>query len=224
MKIMKHMAFGSLSFLVVAAAVAAQMGMRQSPMPNGVFNPAIGAGAQYEIKSAEGKKTVMDLAIVGKESVNGKEGYWLETTVSDTPMGAMVMKTLTVVDGSNMVISRTIMQMPGRPPMEMTAQMSRMGSQTQTADIRGQAEDLGTESVTTPAGTFLCHHYRLKDGSGETWVSDKVSPFGVVKHEGKGSSMLLTKVITDAKDKITGTPQPFDPMKMMQQMQGGPQQ
>jgi hypothetical protein len=27
--------------------------------------------------------------------------------------------------------------------------------------------------------------------------------------------MVLTKVITDAKDKITGTPQPFNPMLMM---------
>ena len=210
--------------MLIGAAASAQMGMRQSPMPNGVFNPMIGSGSQYEITSGDSRKTVVELAIVGKESVNGKDGYWLETTTSGTPMGDMVMKTLTVVDGSNMVISRTIMQMPGHPPMEMSTQMSRMGRQNQTADIRSQADDVGVESVTTPAGTFSCHHYRMKDGSGDTWVSDKVAPFGVVKHEGKGSTMVLTKVISDAKDKITGTPQPFDPMKMMQQMQTRPQE
>ena len=29
--------------------------------------------------------------------------------------------------------------------------------------------------------------------------------------------MVLTKVVTDAKDKIVGTPQPFNPSMMMQQ-------
>ena len=57
----------------------------------------------------------------------------------------------------------------------------------------------------------------MKDGSGNTWVTTKVSPFGVVKHEGTDSTMVLTKVITDAQDKIVGTPQPFNPMQMMQQ-------
>jgi len=43
-----------------------------------------------------------------------------------------------------------------------------------------------------------------------------------VKFQGKDTTMVLTKVITDAKDKITGAPVPFDPMKMMQQ--SAPQQ
>lgn len=224
MNSLKRVAIGGLCLLMMAAAAPAQMGMRQSPMPNGVFKPVIGAGAQYETQTNDGRKVVLEFAIVGKESVNGQDGYWLETTTSGTPMGEMVIKTLTVLDGSNMVTSRMIMQMPGRPPMEMSMQMSRMNNQRQLSDIRSQAEDLGTESVTTLAGTFSCRHYRMKDGSGDTWVSDKVPPFGVVKHQGKDSMMVLTKVLTGVKDKITGTPQPFNPMMMMQQMPGGPQE
>ena len=75
--------------------------------------------------------------------------------------------------------------------------------------------DDGTESVTVPAGTFSCTHFRMKDGSGDAWVSDKVGPWGLVKSDNKDSSMVLTKVITDAKDHITGTPTKFDPMQMM---------
>jgi hypothetical protein len=224
MNILKRVAIGGLCMAMMAAAAAAQMGMRQGPMPKGVFNPLIGAGAQYETQTKDGRKVIMEFAIVGKESVNGKTGYWLETTTSGTPMGEMVMKTLTVLDGSNMITSRMIMQMPGRPPMEMSTQMRRMNNEKHLADIRGQADDLGTESVTTPAGTFSCRHYRMKDGSGDTWVSDKVSPLGVVKHQGKDSTMVLTKVLTGVKDKITGTPQPFNPMMMMQQMPGAPQE
>ena len=58
----------------------------------------------------------------------------------------------------------------------------------------------------------------MKDRSSELWVSDKVAPWGLVKTQGKESSMLLTKVITDAKDHITGTPKKFNPMHMMHEM------
>jgi hypothetical protein len=40
-----------------------------------------------------------------------------------------------------------------------------------------------------------------------------------VKATGKDSTTVLTRVITDAKDKIKGTPVPFNPMGMMQQRQ-----
>jgi hypothetical protein len=114
--------------------------------------------------------------------------------------------------------------MPGRPPMEMPSQMMHMNgqgaAQSSTTDIRSTSEDVGSESVTVPAGTFVCEHYRAKDGSGDTWISPKVSPMGVVKHQGKDSTMVLTKVIMDAKDKIIGTPVPFNPMMM----QGPPQE
>jgi len=76
-------------------------------------------------------------------------------------------------------------------------------------DIRDKADDVGNESVTTPAGTFTAHHYRMKDGSGDFWLSEKVSPYGLIKGQGKDFTMVLTKVVTDAKDKITGTPVPF---------------
>jgi hypothetical protein len=46
-----------------------------------------------------------------------------------------------------------------------------------------------------------------------------VSPWGLVKSQGKDSNMLLTRVITDAKSKITGPVQPFNPMMMQQGQQ-----
>ena len=58
----------------------------------------------------------------------------------------------------------------------------------------------------------------MKDGTGDAWVSDKVGPWGLVKSQDKDSTMVLAKVITDAKDHITGTPKKFDPMQMMRGM------
>jgi hypothetical protein len=209
-----------LSLTIAAATASAQMGMgmRQRSLPSGLFNPVVGSGAAYDVQTAGGQKTSIEYAIVGKESVDGKDGFWMEWTTAAGPMGQMVMKVL-IVPGATSA-QKVIMQMAGHPPMEMPMQMGRGnggGSATAPSDIRNLAEDVGSESITTPAGTFSCEHYRMKDGSGDTWVSQKVAPFGVVKQQGKDSSMVLTKVITDATDKIMGTPQPFNPMMMMQQ-------
>jgi hypothetical protein len=213
----RHIAVVVCFVFVMASAASAQMGMRQTPMPRGLFNPVVGSGAQYEIQSGSAPKTTVEFAVVGKDSVNGKDAYWLEWTVTGTQMGDIIMKVQMVPDGSNTSSVKTIMQMGNNPPMEMPAGMMGRGNTntSQPADIRGQAEDVGSESITTRAGTFTCEHYRAKDGSGDTWVSEKVSPFGVVKSQGKDTTMVLTKVVTDATDKITGTPQPFNPMMMM---------
>ena len=217
MRVSRSAALAAAFLLFFVGTISAQIGMRQSPMPRGLFSPVVGAGAVYEITSADGHKANIEYSIVGKESVNGKDGYWMEWTTAGMGGGDLIMKVLTL-QGDTMTITRTIMQIPGRPPMEMPQQMTgRMNSQSLPSDIRSGAEDVGSESVTVPAGTFNCEHYRMRDGSGDTWISTKVAPLGVVKHQGKDAAMVLTKVITDAKDKIVGVPQPFNPMGLMQQ-------
>ena len=93
--------------------------------------------------------------------------------------GQMYMKMLMVVDGKSGSVSRMIMQMAGQPPMEMPMQgmMGNMQQNTST-DIRDTAERVGTESVTTPAGTFSTEHYRAKDGSWDAWLSLAGRPVG----------------------------------------------
>jgi hypothetical protein len=77
---------------------------------------------------------------------------------------------------------------------------------------------VGTETITVPAGTFSCAHWQKDEGKGDVWVSDKVSPFGMVKMVNEHETMTLTKVITDAKDHITGPVKTFDPEAMKRQM------
>jgi hypothetical protein len=213
--------FGCVGVLVTLMPLlaSAQMGMHVAPAMRGIFNPVVGSGGEYEMTTEKGTKMVMEIAIVGKESVAGKDAYWFETTMSNSPMGQMTMKMLTVVDGTDTVISRTIMQMGNRPPMEMPTQMTKSSAQMQPADIRDRAEDVGSETITTPAGTFTTEHYKMKDGTGDAWVAAKAGPYGLVKFQGKDSTMVLTKVITDATDKITGTPVPFNPTMFQQDQQ-----
>jgi uncharacterized protein YqjF (DUF2071 family) len=97
-----------------------------------------------------------------------------------------------------------------------------MQNEKEKADFRANAENLGSESVTTPAGTFSCQHWRSKQDGSEYWISDKVTPWQLVKSSGKDqNSMVLVRLITNAKSHITGTP--VSMQEMMKGM-GQPQQ
>jgi hypothetical protein len=216
---------GALVMLALAAPIGAQMGMGpRTPDMSGIWHPVVGSGGAYEMTDREGKKSQLEMTIVGKEDVNGKTGYWMEMAVASPRSGGeMYIKNLIAPSDSGVASIRMVMQQPGQDPMEMDMNMNMTGRrmpQSTPADIRDKAERVGTETITVPAGTFSCEHYRAKDGSSDTWVSDKVAPWGLVKSQGKDSSMVLTKVITDAKDHITGTPKKFDPMQMMRDRMG----
>lgn len=194
--------------LCMAGAASAQM-FGRPPEFRGVWSPVVGAGSAYNLER-DGKTTGMEIAIVGKEA----DGYWFESTFGG-PRGQIIMKQLMVVDGPNTRVDRMIFQSPGQQPMEMSVNSPMMAQKHEPvpSDIRKNAKDMGEESITTPAGTFVCHHYRSTDKDGnnvDVWVSPKISPWGLVKSQSKDSTMTLTKVITDAQDKITGTPRKMD--------------
>lgn len=220
---LRHLGLLAALTLLAALPAAPQM-MRNMPSLRGVWNPVVGSGAAYQMDGAQ-MKSEMEIGVVGKEDVGGKTGYWIEMGMSPNGAGQMYVKNLMVVDGKNTTLSRMIMQMAGQPPMEMPVQMinQNMGG-AQSADIRDQAEHVGTEDVTTPAGTFSCEHYRSAKDGWDVWLSTKVTPWGLVKSTGNGQTIVLSRVVTNATDHITGTPQKFDPAQMMRQRGGVPPQ
>jgi hypothetical protein len=221
---LKHFVVALAAF-ALAVPLAAQMGFGPKPPSlSGIWHPVVGAGAAYDMTDREGKKSQMEITVVGKDDMAGKTGFWLEMSMASAQTGGtIIVKNLMTVSDAGVTSGRMIMQMPGRPPMEMDMSMNPAGRQlpqTTPANIADKAELVGTESVTVPAGTFTCMHYHMKDGSSDAWVSDKVGPWGLVKSQGKDTSMVLTKIITDATDHITGTPVKFDMMQMMRGAQG----
>jgi len=198
-----------------AGAASAQMGMRPPQIP-GEFKPVVGSGAQYEISSKKDAKMDMAYAIVGKESVDGADGYWMEIRMLSGKGEGMVMKQLMVMSSETPGIKRMIMQMPGRPPMEMpmgmmSGMMKNMPkhSAAEGGPSHGMGEKVGTEMVTVPAGTFLCDHYRSQSqhGTADIWISTKVAPYGLVKMTSEDTTMDLEKVLTNETSQIKGEPQ-----------------
>jgi hypothetical protein len=215
---------GLIAVMVLSLAVIGKsqgMGGRRGPHPPpmfGAFKPEVGAGAQYQA-TTKGRPMEFAYVIVGKEDVEGSTGYWMEIRTSGGEMpGEMVMKHLIVMSGDRPQIKRMIMQSPGNPPMEMPAAMINM----QRPGGGGQAGDtdlgvvVGAETITVPAGTFDCEHYRkqTKGGQVDLWVSMKVSPYGTVKMATGEMTMVLEKVLSNETSHIKGEPQKFEMPKL----------
>ncbi len=206
-----------LSLAFVVAVASAQRGGRggaggMGSVPNmpGLSNPIVGSGAAYQM-TTKGKNMDVSYAIVGKEDVNGSPGVWVETRMSSQDMGGqMITKILITTGGSDAGVKRMIMQRPGQPPMDMSGFMMGMMKQSQPSTGKPDYGELvGTETITVPAGSFSCTHYRKQvNGSPvDYWVSDKVTPYALAKMTGSDVSMVLTKILTDETSQIKGEPQ-----------------
>jgi hypothetical protein len=205
-----------LTLGLASAAWAQRMGrgMGQAPNIPGTFKPVVGSGAQYEI-DAKNQKMEWTYVVVGKESVDGGDGYWMEMRTDAGGKGEMVMKHLMVIGPGKAEIKRMIMQSAGQPPMEMPmGMMQGMMKNKPPAPSSGKGphemgEKVGTETVTVPAGTFLCEHYRsqTEKGSADMWVSTNVSPYGLVKMTSADTTMVLQKVLSNETSHIKGEPQ-----------------
>jgi hypothetical protein len=193
------------------------MGPR-APHLLGEFNPVVGSGAQYQT-TTQGRSMSFAYVVVGKEDVEGSTGYWMEIRSGSPELGGeMVMKQLLVQSAGAAQIKRMIMQSPGRPPIEMPMGMMMgrgPGGQARGAGGAGDTspgEKVGTETITVPAGTFECDHYRKKGPRGDVdvWVSSKVPPYSMVKMASGEMVMELQKVLSNETSHIKGEPQKME--------------
>ena len=196
--------FGILAF---SSGASAQMGMGRSvPNYGGKFNPTVGLGADYAITTSKGENMKMSMAIVGKESVNGQQGYWMQIGIDGAKKqnGPMYMKWLSVITNDQVTTTKMLMGMNGQV-YEMPNMMAGSQKRSTDANIEATGQNLGTESITVPAGTFQTTHWRSKDGDNDVWVMKDAGPWGMVKMVSKeGTTAVLTKSYTDAKDMLTG--------------------
>jgi hypothetical protein len=209
--------------LILGTAARAQMGMDmfKKPAIADIFKPVVGSGAVYETERDQ-KKSTIEMSVVAQETVDGKDGFWLEFGHSDLRSGTMSYGKM-LVTKDDFQFHRMIFQQPGQPPMELPMNMNPR-QKSQMTDEMEKWHKVGTETVTVPAGTFLCEHWAKDDGKGDVWASSKVTPMSLVKEVTPTNSMVLVKLITDAKDHITGTPTKFDPEAMKRQMMQKQQQ
>ena len=226
---MKRMTWGLVFLLVVTCMpVGAQMGMEmfRRPAIMKVFHPVVGKGAQYQTTSTSGGLSRMEeLSLIGKDTVDGKEAYWLQMVNIDAKGDMRGGKALVTVD--DFQFHRMIMDFPGQGLIDVPENMMMSGRNRENLqDTISQWHSVGSETVTVPAGTFNCEHWRNDKNHEELWTSDKVVPFGMVKEISANSHtvMVLVKTLDNVQDRFSGPAKKFDMQQMIQQMQQQRQQ
>jgi len=208
----------ALVTLSLSTPLRSQMSMDYFKKPDiaNIFQPVVGSGGVYQ-SDRDNKKETFEMSVVGKDTIEGKEAYWLEFGRSDEKSGGMTYGKM-LVTKEDFRFHRMVVQPAGQPqPMEITLNPDAI-RRDKTNEALDKWHKVGTESITVPAGTFACDHWAASDGKGDIWVSAKISPYGLVKEVDAGRTTLLIKVISDAKDHIIGTPMKFDPEAMKRQM------
>ena len=210
-----------------ACPVRAQMGMEmfQRPAIMKVFHPIVGKGAQYQSTSKTGgSSSTEELALIGKDTVGGKDAYWMQMVTTREKKDAVGGKALITVD--DLQVQRMIMDVPGQGLMEFSANMMMMSAKNRQnmQDRMVEWHSVGSDTITVPAGTFSCEHWRNDKNSEDLWTSDKVVPFGMVKEVGPTSVMVLVKTLDNVQDRYSGPAKQFDMQQMIQQMQQQRQQ
>lgn len=211
--------------LAIGKPVRAQMGMDlfKRPAITKVFRPVVGKGAIYEDTGKDAKLHTTEISVVGKESADGKDGYWMQF-VSNQPDGKSLVGKM-LITGDDFQPHRMIVQQPGEQAMEMPMQMMSAAGRQRMQDSISDWHSVGTETITVPAGTFSCDHWHSDKNNADAWTTDKVSPFGLVKSvSANGGTQVLVKVVDNAADRITGPVKQFDMSDIMQQMQQRRQQ
>jgi hypothetical protein len=208
-----------------ASSASAQMGMDlfRKPSITKVFHPVVGKGAEYQtISKRNGDKPEMtEMGVVGKESVDGKDGYWMQFVSIDEKGQPRTGKALITVD--DFQFHRMIFEVPGQGAMELPMNFNGK-TRDKIQDNFADWHSVGTEMITVAAGTFSCEHWRNDKENSDVWTSDKVTPFGMVKEQRKDSVMTLVKLLDNVPDRITGPVKKFDMQQMMMQMQQQRQQ
>ena len=113
------------------------------------------------------------MTVVGKEVVDGQQGWWMEVGH---------------VAGQSDYFSAA----------GATGDGNAIQFHRQDNKVKEEMEKwhpVGTETIIVPAGTFNCARWKKDTGVGDVGVSDKGSPMSMVKSVTEdGSSMTLLKI------------------------------
>ena len=203
----------ALAAVLAAAPVYAQANPCATKAPK---LPAAGGWSEYQADSGDFR-----LLYLGHETAGERIEMTATRTMRNGQAGHMVMQV--VVDGWPYEMTEAkevVMQMGDNPPMKMSEQMlammrSRMPANREglTREMCGRMAEVGTESVTVPAGTFRTTHYRDTQGGADVWISQDV-PFGMVKAVSAQGTIQLKAKGTGGASQVHGTPQEMGPGMM----------
>ena len=125
----------------------------------------------------------LEMSVVGKEMTPTGEAYWMEMGYTDRHDNSKRMYSKMLVT-KDFEFTKIIIQVPGQGAMEMPFDSNDMGKDKMKDELTNWSQ-VGSETVTVPAGTFSCAHWKKERRHRRSVDSDKVTPMSMVKQVGK---------------------------------------
>jgi hypothetical protein len=185
----------------------------------GVFASTVGGWSEYAVTETEGgKKSTMRNAVVGKEG----DAFWYEVAITEDGVRNIIKMFLKGDPNNPENIQRLIMKNGDQAAQEMPREFVVMGRRMATSMFETRSgstvvnqpdlktEEVGTEKVTVPAGTFTVTKNRVVDGTGKVLAtydfSKDVLPMGIVRSTTDKVTIELVATGKDAVSLITEKP------------------
>jgi hypothetical protein len=168
MKRMQIVLLAAVVCLCVTSRGSAQLGMNIFNKPNisDIFKPVVGSGGLYEMqRTGKDKPTQMEMTIVGKEMVDGQQGWWMEVGHEGPKSASGELMYSKVLVTNEFDMKKIVFQMPGQPAMEMPFD-SKDKTNNHMKDEMQKWHKVGSESITVPAGTFEAFKAEITAGDG----------------------------------------------------------
>ena len=209
-------ALAALTMIIVLVFAISVYAMPTLPTMVDTDKIKVGAWVKYLQSSGKAKMTIW-IGAVGEQTINGKRYVWMEMhntiknqkIISKMLMRYSLMKNITE-------IKRIIFKQDGKPAMELPPEMVTMAGSmitpvSPTKGKKSKIEDLGTQTINVPAGTFHTKHIKVIEIDKpsnylEVWQSDKV-PLGIVKvRTSEGYLLTLLDYGSNARSAIIEKP------------------
>lgn len=172
-----------------------------------------GDWAQYETTTMQGSST-MRMALL-PEGAAPDPGEWFEISANVNGEQNTIQVLADDWPYTPEDVQAVVVKIGAQPAMRVSDQMlGQMRSQMATpmgelSMVCPESELIETESIETPAGTFDAYHIRPPstdpEARADVWLSTDI-PFGIVRSEGGGGSMVLIAHGDDATSTITEAP------------------
>ena len=202
--------------LALSCATAQGQGVISDVFSGKLVNPKVGAWAWYDVTGdqTEDGGTVqlgkMRLAIVGEETVKGKQGYWLEMEYIPSLGYPSIYKMLLTGPADDPANVQKVFRRDGTEKKEEVPvkpegkEKDKDKAEQSPAKPKPEPERklVGEEDIATSRGnvqgggasvTLHARHYEVVDGDStlDIWLNESVSPMGIVQMKSAEGGLLL---------------------------------
>ena len=192
-----------LAVLVTAPGLARAQGLVTDVFSGKLINPEVGVFAWYDLTDkTTDKRYFLRQAIVGKERVNRKTGYWLETELIPQVGFPTVYKMLLTGPANDPKNIHQVVVKEGERPPEVVPIPAEPEDGIEKRTPKEKRESLGMEAIETPQGDLKAEHVVItrpadKEGAPEerleVWLNNSVRPMGIVRMAAPEGELVLRR-------------------------------